>query len=725
MSLIQHVAQEDWQEFDDTWSEIMLSEGPIEDVIAALRVVAEKKRMPRCIPQVRQHAEILGKAGRDSEAARLLGQAVASGSGAGELAGVLYEHAQKAWGEKPYWAKYSEIAGMRADNPDARKAWVSFERLLGFDEGKLVFHPGGWGTGEITELAMDTLEMAVKFQSGKKDRFPLQAAVEIFEPLPEEDLRAIHFRGPDNLKKLMKDDPLSVLRAILSRHNGRVSTVGIKNALMQVGIEGGSWSAWWRKTRKLAENSEWFRVTGTPTKGDVMLLRAATDPVEDLRKQLSNFSTLSDLLARIKNQLVSKPEPRLRDMMLDVLEQKTGGASDPGPVRLASWMLLREERGATPEPLIIALRNAAAEKAPSDTNKPPAMWALFQSLTGTREQERCVGLLQEVLGDAWVDDALKNLHHAPGGMTRPLVDALMAAGKKAELGTIYNELLSRPLRAPEVLIALARHGEAKKLTGKFPSDLVRAQSFLSLATNLHVNRRGDANSARAQTKLTELLTKGKEPLIRRLLANVDAEEMLSVQRMIQRGVDEELDAVVTDIVMRMPPTAGRPGAQFWENDRIWTTKFGLERRSQEFKELREIKIPANQDAIGRAASMGDLSENAEWEAAIEEQRTLTGRAMEMQVELSHVELIENAILPEDMACPGTVVRYRDVHRNRELEIVILGPWDTELAENVVSYRAPLAAGLLGKRPGDKAKITLPGGTLDVEVLATRPFTLDH
>lgn len=726
MSLIQLVAQEQWQEFDDTWSEIMLSEGPIDEVVAALRVVAEKKRMPRCIQQVRQHAEILGKAGRDAEAARLLGQAVTSGGGAGELGGSLFEHAEKAWGKKPYWAKYSEIAGMRADNHDARRAWVAFERLLGFDTKKLVFHPGGWGSGEITELDMDALEMSVRFQNGRKDRFPLQAAVEIFEPLPEEDLRAIHFRDPDNLKRLMKDDPLVVLRAILSRHNGRVSTVGIKNALMQVGIEGGSWSAWWRKTRKLAENSEWFRVTGTPSKGDVMLLRSATDPVEDLRRQLSNFTTLSDLLARIKNQLASKPDERLRAMMLDVLESKTGGASDPGPIRLAAWVLLREERGTSPEPLLTALRAAAQESAPEDTNKPPAMWALFQSLQGTREQERCVSVLQEVLGDTWVDEALTNLHHAPGGMTRPLVDALLAAGKKVELGTAYNELLSRPLRAPEVLIALARHGEAHKLAGKFPPDLARAQALLSLATNLHVNRRGDAMSARAQGKLTELLTKGKEPLVRRLLAKADADELLSVQRMLQRGVDEELDAVVTDIVVRQAPTGARgKQAQFWENDRIWTTKSGLERRSLEFKELREVKIPANQDAIGRAASMGDLSENAEWEAAIEEQRTLTSRAMEMEAELRRVELIENAILPEAMACPGTVVRYRDVHRSRDLEIVILGPWDTELGENVVSYRAPLAAGLLGKRPGEKAKIVLPGGTLEVEVLATEPFVLDH
>ncbi|MBL8859856.1 MAG: GreA/GreB family elongation factor [Planctomycetes bacterium] len=726
MSLIQLVAQEDWQEFDDTWSEIMLSEGPIEDVLAALRVVAEKKRMPRCIAQVKQHAEILAKADRHEEAARLLGQAVSTGSGAGELAGALYEAAQKAWGEKAYWEKYSEISGLRADNSDARRSWIAFERLLGFDVDKLVFHPGGWGAGKITSLDMNVPEMGVVFQSGRKDRFPMQAAVEIFEPLPEEDLRAVHFRDPENLKRMLKEEPLVALRAILSRHNGRVSTVGIKNALMQVGIEGGSWSAWWRKTRKLAENSEWFRVTGTPSKGDVMLLRSATDPVEDLRRQLMNYTTLTELFARIKNQLASKPEEPLREMMLDVLEQKTPEASDPGPVRLASWMLLREARGVTPEPLVIALRNANAEESGTDLSTPPAMWALFQSLTGTREQERCVSLLQEVMGEGWVDEALKHLHHAPAGMARPLVDALLAAGKKAELGAAYLELLSRPLRAPDVLIALAKHGEAKKYKVALPSDLARAQSYLSLATNLHVNRKGDAASARSATKISELLLKGKEPLIRRLLADADAEALLSVQRSIQRGVDEELDAVVTDIVVRQAPGGVRgKEAQFWENDRIWTTKHGLEKRSAEFKELREVKIPANQDAIGRAASMGDLSENAEWEAAIEEQRTLTSRAMEMQTELSKVELIENAILPEDMACPGTVVRYKDKVKNRESEIVILGPWDTDLADNVVSYRAPLAAGLLGKHPGEMAKITLPSGTLELEVLSTKLFELDH
>ena len=143
---------------------------------------------------------------------------------------------------------------------------------------------------------------------------------------------------------------------------------------------------------------------------------------------------------------------------------------------------------------------------------------------------------------------------------------------------------------------------------------------------------------------------------------------------------------------------------------------GLERRSGELRELREVKIPENEEAIGRAASYGDLSENAEWEAAIGEQRNLTSRAMEIEAELRNAELLENANLIEDTVCPGTIVRYREVDEEKEKEIQILGPWDGELADNVVSYRAPLAAGLLGMHVGESKLIELPAGKVKIEVL---------
>ena len=238
MSLTLLVSQEKWQEFDQAWSELIKSSGPVEDLIAALRLVGEKKRLARCLPSVKEHATKLGADGRAADAARLLGTAVQGGAAPGEILPQLFELATAAWSQESWWPKYTEISGLSAGSNDGRRAWASFERLITFQKGRLIYHDGGWGVGEIEELDSGTGEVLVRFQNGRKDRFPLVAAVEIFEPLPEEDLRARHFRDPDALRKAVRTDPLDVLKAILVRHQGRASNVGIKNALMQIGIDG-------------------------------------------------------------------------------------------------------------------------------------------------------------------------------------------------------------------------------------------------------------------------------------------------------------------------------------------------------------------------------------------------------------------------------------------------------------------------------------------------------
>ncbi|HEV8113185.1 MAG TPA: GreA/GreB family elongation factor [Planctomycetota bacterium] len=723
MTLTQLVSQEKWQEFDQAWTELQKEAGPIEDLVSALQIAGDRKRLPRCLPMIKDHAASLLASDRAADAARLLGVAVSGGGAPGELMPSLVEAAQKAWGSESWWGPYTEIARFTPENGNGRAAWTAFERLIGFEQKRLVYHRGGWGVGEVTEVNHDALEIGVRFANGRKDRFPVAGAVDIFELLPDEDLRALHFRDPDAMRKLLRQDPLAVLRAVLERHGGRATNAAIKNALLQVGVEGSAWSGWWRKTRKIAEESEWFKVTGTPARGEVQVLRSAVDPVTDLKRRLEAASSLSDLLARVRDMFSSGPgDARVRSMALEVLDARSQNEREPLADRFAAWLVLRDERGASPAPLSALLASLAPQKA-TDATSPPPLWARFQSLGSLRDQERCVGALKEAYGATWADEGTKHFQHAPPGMARVLLEALIAEGKQAELGAHYNELLARPIRSPEALLQLARAAEGGRLTGNFPPPVQRAEALLSLASYLFVNKKADPILARAQTRLVEFLCKGRDPLLRRLLTEVDPTALDGLQRALQRGVDEEIDRLLTTILARVsPPVSEADAAHFWEGDRIWTTREGLERRRAEFRVLREEKIPANQDAIGKAAAMGDLSENSEWEMAIQEQRNLTQRASEIEAELRLAELIENAILPEDTVCPGSFVRYRDLENASEHEISILGPWDTD-RESVVSYRAPLAAGLLGRHPGERAKIKLPSGVMEVEVLAARPAEL--
>ena len=92
--------------------------------------------------------------------------------------------------------------------------------------------------------------------------------------------------------------------------------------------------------------------------------------------------------------------------------------------------------------------------------------------------------------------------------------------------------------------------------------------------------------------------------------------------------------------------------------------------------------------------------------------------MEMEEELRLTDLIEEAALIEDTVCPGTRVTYKETETSSELTVLILGPWDHEkvLDTQVISYRAPLAQGLLGLSSGEKATVKLPGGEVDLEVV---------
>ena len=702
----------------------MADAGPVEEVIDALQIVGTKRRISRCLPMVRDHADKLSEAGRPADAAVVVGAALQAGGAANELADVLFQHAEAAWQEEDWWTTFCETAGFERGTADVRRAWVYFDDMRSYEVGAVIFHAAGWGVGEVSAISNTDLEVSVTFQGGRKDRFPMRTAVEIFERLPENDLRTQALRDPDGLKHRIKKEPLEILKAILQRYGGKASNVTLRNALMQIGVTGNTWSSWWRKTRLLAENSEWFRVSGNATRAQVEILRRAVDPVEGLKRQMRNAPNLKEALKRVRDLLGgAKLEEEVRAAALESLSQLATDETQDPDQRMATWMLLREHTKQTPQALIELLRARMEEPLPVDPSTPPPVWAVLRTIPGAREQERSVELLEELYGETWIDEAAKHLAHATPGMIPPLLNALLADKRNDEIAAQYSSLLARPLRSPFVLIELARTVEDGKVTGDFPTPAQRAQALVELAVYLLAARRGNPLMTRAQSRLTTLLTKGKEPLLRRLLVDADIESMETLRAMLARGMDDKIETLLTDIALEQAPELFATDiASFWKEDRIWSTRAGLARREEELRVLRDVKLPENAEALGKAASYGDLSENSEWENAIEEQRHLTEQAARIESELRQVALLENAPITEGTVSPGSKVTYRDTASGEEITLRILGPWDTT-EEGIVSYKAPLAGGMLGLNVGDKATITLPSGDLSVEILATEILPL--
>ncbi len=722
MTLAKHVRKGDWEALEDAWSELVVGDAPLEPALEAVEAAFHRKEVPRCVPFVKEHAQMLKDSGQPQSAADLLGRTMLLGGSPGELAAPLFAAASQAWSTESFWEAFVEISDLRENQPDMRAAWKAFKRLLDLEPGRAVYHAKGWGLGVIESLDHEAREVKIRFATERTDRFPFQTTIEIFETLAPDDLRALVILDPDELKRRLKEEPLDILTWILRRNRGRANHAGIKLAMKMLHVDGSRFTTWWKKARKMAENSAWYEVSGPATRVQVRLLDSAEDPAEGLRKQMRHAANLNQALIRAKNTVSgSDADEDMRKAALETLEELAVQDIHSLPHRLGTWLFLREERGATPELLTELLQEAAAAPPPPDPSKPPALWVLFQKVPGVREQERCIEILREVVGDNWLEEALQHMQHAAPGMARSLVDSLVAAGKRTELEEHYVALLTRTTRNPSVLIRLSEVIEKDPPDSLLPP-LQRAQCLLQLAVYLDRQGSGDPHMTRARTRLSSLLKSGKPPLLERLLEGASLDALRGLASLIETGVERDVDRLFTKIAIAKSPDVFRGDERpFWEAVGTWTTRAGLDKREEELRILRDIKIPENSEAIGRAASFGDLSENSEWEAAIEEQRTLTTRAMDIEAEVRDAQLIENAPIPEGRVAPGTIVAYREVGSKEKNRVRILGPWDDD--DDTISYRSPLAQGILGKRPGDRAVVTLPQGELEVEVLEIELLSL--
>jgi transcription elongation factor GreA len=184
---------------------------------------------------------------------------------------------------------------------------------------------------------------------------------------------------------------------------------------------------------------------------------------------------------------------------------------------------------------------------------------------------------------------------------------------------------------------------------------------------------------------------------------------MDVLARVRQMPDEIMNPMRKAITERFPDLQPKDELPFWHSNRIYCSREGIEKRSAEYTELIHVKIPENSADIGRAAAYGDLSENYEWTAAIEQQRQLTEKAAAMEAELRQARLIEDEKVVEGVVQPGTRVTFE--RAGNAATITILGPWDS--AEGVVSYKAPMASGMLGAKAGETATLDLPEGTVQV------------
>ena len=150
------------------------------------------------------------------------------------------------------------------------------------------------------------------------------------------------------------------------------------------------------------------------------------------------------------------------------------------------------------------------------------------------------------------------------------------------------------------------------------------------------------------------------------------------------------------------------------------TVAGAEKLRTELHRLKTVERPSVIAAIAEARSHGDLSENAEYEAAKDRQGFIEGRIMEVESKLANGQIIDPKLLDADGRCVfGATVGLEDMDSGQVVTYQIVGDDEADIKDNKISISSPIARALIGKYAGDVAEVKAPGGVREYEVIDVR------
>jgi len=147
----------------------------------------------------------------------------------------------------------------------------------------------------------------------------------------------------------------------------------------------------------------------------------------------------------------------------------------------------------------------------------------------------------------------------------------------------------------------------------------------------------------------------------------------------------------------------------------YTTE-GLKKLRAELSQLKDIERPAASNAIGEARDKGDLSENAEYDAAKEAQGMLEMRISKLENTLSTARIIDESQLDTSKALIHSTVKIKNQLNGVEMTYKLVAQSEADLATGKISVDSPIGKGLLGKEVGDVAEVVVPNGTMKFDVL---------
>ena len=570
---------------------------------------------------------------------------------------------------------------------------LRLERLVGFVQGALVLN-GTWGLGVVKRVDYFYRRITVDFKTKRGHQFSYAAAADMLVAAPEDHVLVIRQSDPARFEALLKDNPGEFVKTVLKSY-GDMPVTRLEDLFVANGfVKKENWKEFWEKARSALRADKCVEI---PVKrSDPVRLKAAAEDYGE--SWLLDFSHETDpklILSGVKEFVSGGRFKEAGDETKAILKERLAFAVTAA----------RKTDDALYARLAVTVASLGFD-APPLSEMRDYLWERKRFVKAAAAlPSRDVGSLVDFL--ATDGDAKARLYAAIPELCYTAVSELLARfADDAALREAAGAFLREP-KAPATLVTIVA-GRYEQFSGW--TELPPLATILAHAIALGEGRQS-GETLKMQNMVRRLFADQK--WLEKMFAALDESGRVVVFERFQASISWEASTHHSTIVRmaRIAPELEKHLVKVEkkrEYPRVTSFRSYAMKKAEYLKLINE-DMPANVKRIEFAKSYGDLSENAEYQYAKDEQRALMQKQTLMQKDLEDVKPVDFADAPAGEVAPGVGVVVSTP--GGELTYWVLGEWDNDIEKRILSSKAQLAVNMLGKKPGDKFDLPSADGTV--------------
>jgi transcription elongation factor GreA len=597
---------------------------------------------------------------------------------------------------------YIRVSSLAQGPRNVIEAVGDFEKHIAFDKGNFVHHRT-WGVGRIAKVEGD--DITIDFAKKRNHTMSLKMGVDALQTLEKNHIWVLKATWKkEKLHDKVKEDFIWTLKTIIRSFGNSCDVKRLKAELVPAVLSPGEWTTWSTKARDMLKDDPSFGVS--PDDIDVYTVRDRPIPMEE--KLYAQFKAERDFFGRIqiiRNFAAQKNAEPDSEYFTEMLSYFTGYLKSSGQISkevVASYLLVKDLVGQYPH-LASGLRLSFTDIF----NEIEDSGDLYTSLKDVKLKEDFLRQIQLFI-PGWSDIVIKLFPRYP---LNSIIANLQKEGCDEKLTALTAGCFDNFREYKEAVVWLFKNSSKEEWYQKagisFEKQLITLIYILDITYRDIDNRRDTTENRKINKQVYAILF--KEDVISNFIEDADTDTIIRIYSFINDV--KNLDPA-DKLALKNRILAKHPDFKFFGDEEKKVQTLGLivtqakylEKQRQQAKIISE-DIPANSKELEFAKSLGDLRENAEYKAALEKQAILNATLAKVSEEISRAQLFDPSTVNILRVSFGTKVSLFNTSSEKEETYTILGPWESDPDNGIISYLSPFGGAMLNKAVGEEIVFT--------------------